>query len=290
MLHLQGAMTALVTPFRKDGTVDVRALDGLVDWQIASGIDALVPCGTTGEASTLDAAERAAVIRRVARRARGRVPVIAGTGANDTAAGVAYARDAMRAGADALLVVTPYYNKPTQAGLLAHYRRIARAVPAPMVLYNVPSRTSVNLAPETVARLAEIRSVVAIKEAGGMAQMDKVMALCDLPVISGDDALTVPMMALGAVGVISVSSNLVPASVKALVSAAAGGDFAEAARLHRRLHLLNEACFWETSPGPVKAMLAMARRCGPWLREPLVPPTPTTLKRLRPLMPQVRRG
>lgn len=282
----RGAMVALITPFRRDGSVDVRALDALVDWQIREGIDALVPCGTTGEAATLAPAERAAVIRRVVRRARGAVPVIAGAGANSTAEAVAHARSARRAGADALLVVTPAYNKPTQAGLIAHYTRIARAVPLPLLLYNVPSRTAVNLAPETVALLARLPRVAGIKEAGGMAQADRVMTLTDLPVISGDDGLTLPMMAIGAVGVISVTANVAPGRVKAMVLAAEQGDFPRARILHHALHALTEACFWETSPGPVKALLAMMGRCGPGLREPLVSPGAETLRRLGRLLKQ----
>ena len=280
----RGTMTALVTPFRKDGAIDAPALDRLVDWQIESGIDALVPCGTTGEAATLTAEERTIVIRRVVRRARGRVPVIAGTGANGTSAAVALSCAARRAGADAILVVTPAYNKPTQAGLLAHYRRIARTVPLPLLLYNVPSRTAVNLSPETVAALARLPRVAGIKEAGGMAQANRVMALTDLPVISGDDDLTLPMMAIGAVGVISVTANVAPGRVKAMVLAAEQGDWARARILHHGLHALTEACFWETSPGPVKALLAMTGRCGPTMREPLVPPGAETRKRLRRLL------
>jgi 4-hydroxy-tetrahydrodipicolinate synthase len=280
----RGAMVALVTPFQRNGAVDVRALDALVDWQIREGIDALVPCGTTGEAVTLTPAERAAVIRRVVRRARGRVPVIAGAGANSTAEALAHAQAARRAGADSLLVVTPAYNKPTQAGLIAHYTRIARAVPLPLLLYNVPSRTAVSLAPGTVAVLARLPRVAGIKEAEGMAQATRVMALSDLPVISGDDDLTVPMMAIGAVGVISVTANVVPSRVKAMVLAAEQGDWARARILHHKVHALTEACFWETSPGPVKALLAMMGRCGPTMREPLVPPGAQTQRRLKRLL------
>ena len=278
----RGSMVALVTPFKRDGSVDFRRLSSLVEWQISCGTDALVPCGTTGEGATLSAPERAAVIRAVVRQARSRIPVIAGAGSNSTAVTVLNCREAKRAGADALLVVTPYYNKPTQAGLFAHYERIAREVPLPVVLYNVPSRTGVTLAPETVARLSRVPGIAAIKEAGGsLPAVSRIMALCDLPVLSGDDALTVPMMAIGARGLISVMANVAPAETKAMVQAASMGDWVRARELHHRLHPLMEACFLESNPIPVKAMLALRGRIGPAIREPLGPPSKETMKKLK---------
>ncbi len=277
---IRGSLVALVTPFLRDGSVDFKRLDALVDWQIASGTDGIVPCGTTGEAVTLSATERFQVVQRVVRRAHGRVPVFAGTGSNSTEAAVALTRDARRAGADAALVVTPYYNKPSQQGLFLHYRRIAREGGLPIVLYNVPSRTAVTLAPETTARLSGVRGIVATKEAAGMDSASKVMGLCGLPVLCGDDALTVPMMALGAQGVISVVANLLPGMVKAEVSAALKGNWLEARVMHFRLQPLVEACFWESNPIPAKFMLARMGKTGPTVREPLCAPSPAVAKRL----------
>ncbi len=280
----RGSLVALVTPFKRDGSVDRRRLLDLVDRQLAGGTDGIVPCGTTGEAATLRPAERAAVVRLVSRHVRGRVPVIAGTGTNSTAVTIDLSKDARRAGADAVLAVTPYYNKPTQAGLLAHYRHLAREVALPIVLYNVPSRTAVSLTPETVARLSEVRGIVAIKEAGGIEQAGRILALCGIVVLSGDDAITLPMMAIGGKGVVSVVANLVPDRVQEMVSAAERGDWAIARALHHRLQPLIEACFWESNPGPVKAMLARLGRIGPAMRLPLVPPMPETQKRLKRLL------
>ena len=283
----RGSMVALVTPFKKDGSVDFRRLAALAEWQVASGTDALVPCGTTGEGATLDAAERSAVIRTVVRQVKSRVPVIAGTGSNSTAVAVENGKAARRAGADALLVVTPYYNKPTQAGLFSHYERIAGEVPLPVVLYNVPSRTGVNLLPETVARLSKVPGIAAIKEASGsLPQVSRLMSLCALPVLSGDDALTVPMMAIGARGVISVAANVAPAGMKEMVAAAATGDWVKARELHHCLQPLVEACFLESNPIPVKAMLALRGRIGATLREPLGPPSRETLRKLKAVLAQ----
>lgn len=277
-----GSTVALVTPFRKDGAVDLKTLMALVERQVAAGTDAVSPCGTTGEALTLSEAERAEVIRSVVAAVRGRIPVVAGAGSPSTAEAVRLAKGARAAGADALLVSTPAYNKPTQEGLYRHFAAIARAVPIPMMLYNVPGRTGVNLEPVTVARLSRLRSVVAIKEASGsMSQAGRILASCTITVLSGDDALAVPMMAIGAKGVVSVAANLAPREVKAMTAAAARGDFRRAAALHRKLTPLFEACFLASNPIPVKAMLAMQGLLEPVWRLPMCAPSRAVAARLR---------
>jgi 4-hydroxy-tetrahydrodipicolinate synthase len=256
----RGAITALVTPFR-DGCVDEPRLRDLVERQIAGGIDGLVPCGTTGESPTLSHEEHGRVIALVVEQTRRRVPVLAGTGSNSTEEAVRLTKHAREVGADGALLVAPYYNKPTQEGLYQHFRRIAREVKGfPLVLYNIPGRTGVNILPETVARLAEIENVVGLKEAtGSLTQAIETIRLCprEFALLSGDDLLTLPFLALGVVGVISVASNVVPADVKALVAAWFAGRPDEARRLHDRLVPLTQALFIETNPAPVKTALAM---------------------------------
>jgi 4-hydroxy-tetrahydrodipicolinate synthase len=265
-----GAMTALVTPMR-DGQVDEAALEALVEWQIAEGIDALVPCGTTGESATLTHEEHGKVVRRVVKAARKRVPVIAGAGSNSTAEAIALSKDAREAGADGLLQITPYYNRPTQEGLFLHFRAIAEAVPLPLVLYNVPARTGCDLLPETIERLTSLPSVVAVKEAHGTVQRtQQILARVGdrLVLLSGEDAINYPLYAVGARGCISVVSNVAPKLIAESWDAHAGGDAARARKLHYDALPLADALFAEASPIPAKAALAMMGKIAPEIRLP----------------------
>jgi 4-hydroxy-tetrahydrodipicolinate synthase len=268
-----GVITALVTPFRND-TVDEKALRDLVDDQIANGIDGLVPVGTTGESPTLSFEEHIRVIEIVVQAARKRVPVIAGTGSNATREAIELSREAKRVGADGLLQVTPYYNRPTQDGLYRHFKAVLDAVPLPTILYNVPGRTACDLLPDTIARLCELPSVVAVKEATGSA-LRASQVLSKVPdrvvVLSGDDATAFPLYALGARGCISVVSNVAPAGMSAMWDAAAAGDWKKARDLHYKLLPLGEWLFIEANPIPVKAALAMMGRIADELRPPLYP-------------------
>jgi 4-hydroxy-tetrahydrodipicolinate synthase len=274
---LTGVFTALVTPFTGSGEIDEPSLRALVRRQAAAGVRGIVPCGTTGESATLEPAEHERVVSIVADEARssGRtLRVIAGAGSNDTRRAVALARASIKAGADALLVVTPYYNKPTQNGLCAHFRAVADAVDAPIVLYNVPGRTGVNLLAETTLRLAEDRRFAAIKEAS--ADLDQAATILrhrpdHFSVLSGEDSLTLPMMALGADGVIAVVSNEAPELLVKLAELALSGQRQEAAALHARLHPLMRANFRESNPIPVKWALARLGLIGNHLRLPLTP-------------------
>jgi 4-hydroxy-tetrahydrodipicolinate synthase len=282
-LSLQGAFTALVTPFRDD-KVDHDALAKLVEFQIADGIAGLVPVGTTGESPTLTAAEAREVIATTLRAARGRVPVIAGTGTNATTETIARTRAAQELGADAAMVVMPYYNKPTQRGLLAHVKAIHDATEIPLVLYNVPTRGTADLAAETIAEIARVcPRVVALKEAtGNTLRAQHVHALCGdrITILCGDDALTVAMMAVGAKGVISVASNALPGAVSGVCRAMLDGNLVEARRRQEALLPLYEALFLETNPGPVKAALAVMGRIAPEIRLPLAWPSEATVVRV----------
>jgi 4-hydroxy-tetrahydrodipicolinate synthase len=281
--RFQGCSTALVTPFR-DGAVDYDALTRLVEWQIESGIDGLVAVGTTGESATLDLDEHVAVIAHTVKVARGRVPVIAGAGANATSEALELSKRSEDVGADALLHVTPYYNKPTQEGLFRHYEAIAKASKLPVILYNVPGRTGCDLLPETIERLAEVERVVAVKEAtGNMARATDVIARAGqrLTVLSGDDATAFPMYALGGHGVISVVSNIAPREMAEMWDAAARGDWARAQALHYELRVLNTLLFVESNPIPVKAALALMGRCTGELRLPMSPCSPGLVEQLR---------
>ena len=272
--RLFGCGTALVTPFTGDGAVDERALRGLVDWQIAEGTHYLVPCGSTGEAATLTPAEHRRVVEIVVEQTAGRVPVMAGAGANDTARAVALSKQMRAAGATHLLHVSPMYNKPPQRGIEAHFRAVAAAVDLPIVVYNVPGRTASNIEAATTLRLAEVENIVAVKEASGsLAQIDEIIRNRpdDFAVLSGDDALTLAVMAHGGDGVISVISNATPRLMADLVNAAAAGDFAGALAAHRRLAPWMSAAFVEANPLPVKAALAAMDRIENVLRLPLVP-------------------
>ncbi len=259
MFELKGAMTAIVTPF-KGGKLDEVAFRNLVKRQVEAGIDGLVPCGTTGEAATMDLDEYEKVIGITVEECKGRIPVLAGAGTNNTKKVIELAKIAKRAGADAILSVAPYYNKPTQEGLYQHYKTIAENIDLPIVLYNVPGRTSVNILPQTVIRLSEIDNIVGIKEASGsLNQVSEIIegAKEGFSVISGDDFLTLPMMAIGGTGVISVTSNVVPELVAKQYDAFVAGDLEEAKALHHKLFRLHLAMFYETNPIPVKTALAL---------------------------------
>jgi 4-hydroxy-tetrahydrodipicolinate synthase len=269
----KGSIVAIVTPFI-NGKVDEEKLRELVEFQILNGTDGIVPCGTTGEASTLDYEEHDRVIGIVVEQAKKRVPVIAGTGSNSTKEAIEISEHAKRAGADGVLLVTPYYNKPTQEGLYRHYKAIAEAVAIPQVLYNVPGRTSVNMLPDTVARLAGFSNIVAIKEAAGsLQQASEIMAMCGdkIDVLSGDDFITFPMMACGGVGVISVTANIMPKEIAGMIDAFSAGNMEEARRLHLSLLKINNAMFIETNPTPVKTALGLMGKCSEEVRLPLAP-------------------
>lgn len=279
----QGCGTALVTPFRPDGSLDEETLRRLIRRQIEGGVHFLVPCGTTGENPTLSQAEHLRVVEITLEEAKGKVPVLAGAGSNDTRHAVTLARELEAMGADGLLVVTPYYNKPTPEGLYQHYRAVANASRLPIVVYNVPGRTGLNVDAPTLARLAEIETVVAVKEASGnISQMAAIFQVVpeSFAVLSGDDAITLPLIALGGVGVISVVSNEVPYAMSRLTSLALEGDYHGARELHRRLHTLMEVNFVESNPGPVKAAMALMGLLDPIYRLPAVAPRPESLRKI----------
>jgi 4-hydroxy-tetrahydrodipicolinate synthase len=279
----EGVFTALVTPFRA-GAVDEAALRELVERQVAAGVDGVVPCGSTGESATLSHAEHCRVVELSVEAAGGRVQVMAGTGSNNTRESIELTRHAREAGADGALLISPYYNKPTQEGLVAHFAAIAREADLPMVVYNIPGRTASNILPTTLARLAEIDQVVGVKEAcGDIAQISEVVALCppDFVVLSGDDALILPLISVGGRGAISTTSNVAPAEILALVRAARAGDLPTAQRLHARLLPLFDALFCETNPIPVKAALAALGVIDPEIRLPLTPLTEPNRERLQ---------
>ena len=267
----RGAIVAIVTPF-KNGKVDEAALRKLVEFQIKNGTDGIVPCGTTGESSTLSHEEHDRVIEIVIDAVKKRVPVIAGTGSNSTAEAIRLTRHAYKAGADGALMVCPYYNRPTQEGLYQHYKAVAEAVPIPIIVYNIPGRTGVNINPDTLARLAKIKNIVGVKEASGsIKQMSDVIHLCGpkFDVLSGDDLFTLPLMAMGGHGVISVISNVAPADMAAMVDAFVAGDLKKARTLHYKMTPLIDALFVETNPTPVKAALAMMKKISYEVRLPL---------------------
>ena len=271
--NLKGCGTALVTPFRSDGRVDEEALASLVEWQVQAGIHFLVPCGTTGESVTLDHDEYLAVVRITVETAAARVPVVAGAGGNNTAKITGMIAELEKLGADAILSVSPYYNKPTQEGIYQHFREIERASCLPIIVYNVPGRTGSNILPETLLRLAELPNIVGVKEASGdIAQIGEICTRAPdtFRVFSGDDALTLPVIALGGVGVISVASNEVPGMMAEFVSACLEGRREEARSWNRRLYPLMRINFIESSPIPVKAALAMMGKIHEAYRLPLV--------------------
>ena len=281
-----GAFTALVTPF-KNGEVDVEALESLVEFQIEGGINGLVPCGTTGESPTLSEEEDRLVIETVVRVTAGRVPVVAGTGSNNTASAIKYTKMAVEVGADGSLQVAPYYNKPTQEGLFRHYAAIAENTSLPLVLYNIPGRTNVTIAPETITQLAEIPNIVGIKESTlSMNMVSDIRRLCgeEFDILSGDDPMTLPLLALGGTGVVSVASNIAPGTVSDMVAAMNSGDLARGRELHYRLLPLIRALSVETNPIPIKAAASLLGLCSDELRLPLVPMSGENLRNLQTVM------
>lgn len=282
----RGAMVAIVTPFRND-QVDENALRDLIEFQIANGTDAIVPCGTTGESATLTHQEHDRVIEITIDAVKKRVPVIAGTGSNNTAEALRLTRHAYEAGADGVLMVCPYYNRPTQEGLYQHFKTIAESVPVPIIPYNIPGRTGVNLLPEMVAKLAKIKNIVGIKEASGsIKQMSDVLNLCgkDFAVLSGDDIFTLPLMAMGGAGVISVISNVAPADMAGMIDAFAAGDMEKARALHHKMSALIDALFIEVNPIPVKAALALMGKIKCEYRLPLCKMADANFEKLKNIM------
>jgi 4-hydroxy-tetrahydrodipicolinate synthase len=288
---LRGCATALVTPFTSDGAIDEDALTRLIEYQLNNGVRLLVPCGTTGESATMTEEEDQRVISRAIELARGRAKVIAGTGSNSTAAAIENSKIAQKLGADAVLVVAPFYNKPTQQGLYAHFSAIAAAVDLPIVIYNVPGRTSCNIAAETTLKLArDCENIVAVKEASG--NLSQIMEILrgrpeGFNVLSGDDAITFALIALGGDGLISVASNQAPELMSRMVGLALAGKWDEARELHYRLLPLMETNFIESSPGPVKAGCAMLNLIGENYRLPLVPIQESSRNKLRAVMTEL---
>ncbi|MEN6374510.1 MAG: 4-hydroxy-tetrahydrodipicolinate synthase [Smithella sp.] len=282
----KGAIVAIITPFR-EGKVDEDALRELIEFQIANGTDGIVPCGTTGESATLSHEEHDRVIEITIDAVKKRVPVIAGTGSNSTTEAIRLTKHAYEAGADGALIVCPYYNRPTQEGLYQHYKMIAESVPIPILPYNIPSRTGVNLLPDMVAKLAKIKNIVGIKEASGsIKQMSDVIELCgdDFAVLSGDDLFTLPLLAMGGAGIISVISNVAPADMAGLVDAFAAQDFTKAKVLHHKMSPLIESLFIEVNPTPVKAALALMGKIQYEYRLPLCKMSDANLEKLRKAM------
>lgn len=267
-----GAMVALITPFQ-DGQIDFETLEELIEFQLESGIDAVVPVGTTGESCTLSHDEQKKVMARVVDVVGGQTPVIVGAGSNSTAEAIELTTFAKKTGADATLQVTPYYNKPTQDGFYEHFKAIAEAVDLPMVLYNIPGRCGAGMTPETIARLAEIENIVAIKEAtGSLDQASEIASQCDITIVSGDDSLTLPLASIGAKGVISVVANIVPADVKAMTDLILQGDLVSARQWHRKLFALCKSMLTlATNPIPIKAAMAMLNMAPEELRLPMTP-------------------
>jgi 4-hydroxy-tetrahydrodipicolinate synthase len=285
--RFRGTTTALVTPFTPDGAIDERRLRALVDWQIEQGVDVLLAVGTTGESATLSHEEHHRVMDIVIQQAAGRVPVMCGAGSNATAEALSLTRYAEKAGADAILSVGPYYNKPTQEGLYQHFKAIAEATSLPVFIYNVPGRTGMNIAADTILRLSEIPNIAGVKEASGnFAQIMRILAHRPdgFLLLSGDDAVTLPIIALGGDGVVSVVANEVPALTSRMVRAALEGRWHEARELHYRLLPLMEANFIESNPIPVKAALWLMGKVELSYRLPLVPPAQATLQTLRKLL------
>ncbi len=288
----RGSYVALVTPWTKDlSGIDYAALKDLIDWHIASGTDGIVPAGTTGESATLTHKEHGELIRQTVKLAAGKVKVVAGAGSNSTNESVSLAKHAKEVGADGILVITPYYNRPTPEGLYRHFGAVAESCDLPMMMYNVPSRTGTNMLPDTVVRLAQsYPSITNIKEASGsLDQAGQIIARLgdSFGVVSGDDSLTIPMMAIGGVGVVSVAANVAPAEVKHMVAAALAGDFAKARELHYRLLPLMKACFIETNPAPAKTALQMLGKIDGRMRLPMVEPKPESRQCIREALAKV---
>jgi len=281
---VQGSMVAIITPFDAEGNFDEERYRQLIEFQIENGTDVIVPCGTTGESATLSFDEHPRVIKTCIEQVKGRVPVVAGTGANNTAEAIELSQNAKVLGADGLLLVCPYYNKPSQEGIYLHYKKLAEEVALPQVLYNVPGRTGTNMTADTTCRLAEFDNIVAIKEASGsVTQASEIIARAGdkIDVVSGDDFLTFPLMACGAKGVISVSANIAPAQVKAMVKAAQESDYAGARQMHLDLLELHQAMFIEANPVPVKTSASLMGLCSKDVRLPLCEMQPANLEKLQ---------
>ncbi|MEJ2200569.1 MAG: 4-hydroxy-tetrahydrodipicolinate synthase [Desulfuromonadaceae bacterium] len=285
----KGSMVAIITPFTPEGRVDEERYRQLIEFQIENGTDVIVPCGTTGESATLDYQEHDRVIQICIEQVAKRVPVIAGTGSNSTTEAIELSLHAKEMGADGVLLVSPYYNKPSQEGLYQHYKKIAESVALPQVLYNVPGRTGMNMEAKTTIRLAEFANVVAIKEASGnLTQAGEIIAAAGdkIDVLSGDDFLTLPLMACGAKGVISVTANIMPKEVKAMVAAIQQGRWDEARQMHLRMLAIHQAMFIESNPTPVKTAASLMGKCGADVRLPLVGMQPANLEKLQGVMKQ----
>jgi 4-hydroxy-tetrahydrodipicolinate synthase len=286
----KGSLVALITPF-KNGAVDEKRFQSFVEWQIAEGTHGVIPCGTTGESPTLSHEEHKRVVELTVEVAKGRIPVIAGTGSNSTAEAIRLTAFAREVGADGALLISPYYNKPTQEGIFKHYKMVAASVDLPLLVYNIPGRTGSNILPETFARLCEIKTLVGVKEASGsMDQISEIRRLCGdrLTILSGDDPLTLPMMALGAKGAIAVVSNVMPKETHDLIAAALANDYDRAREIHYRMLPLVRALFSETNPIPLKQALAWMGKCRDELRMPLTPMSPAAAEKLRAAMKELR--
>ncbi len=278
----QGSFVAIVTPFKDDGSLDKQKYQELIEFQIKGGTNGLVPCGCTGEAATLTHEEQKQIIKIAVETVNGRIPVIAGTGSNSTQEALELTRHAKEVGASGALIITPYYNKPTPEGQFLHYKKIAQEVDIPIMLYNVPSRTGISMLPETIARLSKIDNIVAIKEASGSVdQVSKILSLCDICVLSGDDSMTLALMAVGARGVVSVANNIIPRQVAETVSAYLNNDLERAREIYYELFPLFKAMFIETNPIPVKTAMKIIGRLNGKLRLPLCPMQPENEKKLK---------
>ncbi len=277
----KGSFVALTTPF-KGGKIDEKKYAGLINFHLDNGTSGIVPCGCTGEAATMTHEEQKRMMDLTVEIVGKRAPVVAGSGSNNTGEAVSLSKHAKKAGCDGVLHITPYYNKPTPEGQYRHYEKIAREADIPVMLYNVPSRTGISMLPETIARLSKIDNIVAIKEASGsLDQVTQILSLCDIAVLSGDDSLTLPMMSLGATGVVSVAANIVPADISGLVRMCLEGRFADARGIHFKLAPLFKAMFIETNPLPVKACMGIMGMIDPEWRLPLCPPKAETVEKLR---------
>ena len=278
----QGSFVAIVTPFKDDGSLDKQKYQELIEFQIKGGTNGLVPCGCTGEAATLTHEEQKQIIKIAVETVNGRIPVIAGTGSNSTQEALELTRHAKEVGASGALIITPYYNKPTPEGQFLHYKKIAQEVDIPIMLYNVPSRTGISMLPETVARLSKIDNIVAIKEASGSVdQVSKILSLCDICVLSGDDSMTLALMAVGARGVVSVANNIIPRQVAEIVNAYLNNDLERAREIYYEVFPLFKAMFIETNPIPVKTAMKIIGRLNGKLRLPLCPMQPENEKKLK---------
>jgi len=279
----EGSIVAIVTPF-KNGKLDKESFKRLIEFQISNGTSAILICGCTGEPATLSFQEHIELINYGVEIVNGRVPVIGGTGSNSTEEAIKLTREAEKAGCDACLLITPYYNKPTPDGLYEHYRKIAESVSIPIILYNVPSRTGISILPETVAKLSEIKNIVGIKEASGsLEQVSRIISLCpeNFCVLSGDDSLTVPIISIGGKGVVSVAANIIPDKISEMVKYALSGDFEKARKLHIHLYKLFKILFIETNPIPVKACLSLMGYIEPEWRLPLTPPSEENFEKIK---------